>query len=139
MRRLLLILSICLVSLASAAIAQDFPEPDQQALTAIVEKGMVDQRQPGLIVGIWAPGRGTLVRAFGKGDLKTDVAMALDDHMRIASVTKTFTATAILKLVDAGKLKLDDTLGQFITGIPNGDRITIRNMLDMTSGIFDFT
>ncbi len=139
MRRLLLIFSICLASLGANAAAQDFPAADRQALTAIIEKGKVDQRQPGLIVGIWAPGRGILIRALGKNDLKTDAPMALDDHMRIASVTKTFTATAILKLVDEGKLKLDDALGQFITGIPNGDRITIRNMLDMTSGIFDFT
>jgi D-alanyl-D-alanine carboxypeptidase len=139
MRRLLQILSIVLASLVPASAAEEFPAADRQALTAIIEKGMIDQRQPGLIVGIWAPGQGALVQAFGKGDLKTGAAMALDDHMRIASVTKTFTATAILQLVDQGKLALDDKLSQFIDGIPNGDRIAIRNMLDMTSGIFDFT
>ena len=64
--------------------------------------------------------------------------MEIADHLRIASVTKTFTATAILQLVDAGKLSLDDKLSTFIEGIPNGDRITIRHLLSMTSGIYDF-
>jgi len=95
-------------------------------------------RLPGLNVGIWIPGRGTFVRSFGKADLETGAPMEIADHVRIASVTKTFTATAILQLVDAGKLSLDDTLSSFIEGIPNGDRITIRNLLSMTSGLYDF-
>ena len=65
--------------------------------------------------------------------------MKVDDHIRIASITKTFVAVAILRLVDQGKLKLDDTLATWIDGIPNGDRITIRQLLGMRSGIFDFT
>ena len=99
---------------------------------------MAEKRLPGVNVGIWIPGRGTWVRSFGKADLATGAPMEIADHLRIASVTKTFTATAILQLVDAGKLSLDDTLSTFIEGIPNGDRITIRNLLGMTSGIYDF-
>ena len=59
--------------------------------------------------------------------------MEIADHVRIASVTKTFTATAILQLVDAGKLQPRRQAPTFIEGIPNGDRITIRNLLSMTS------
>lgn len=121
-----------------SAAEEAFPESDRSALTAIVDKAMADKRLPGLSVGIWIPGRGTLVQSFGKGDLETGAPMAIADHVRIASVTKTFTATAILQLVDQGRLGLDDTLAKFIEGIPNGDRITIRNLLGMTSGIYDF-
>jgi len=121
------------------AAAEELPAAEQAALGAIVDQAMVEKRLPGVAVGVWIPGRGTWVRAFGTGDLATGAAMDIADHVRIASVTKTFTATAILQLVDAGKLSLDDTLERFIPGIPNGKRITIRNLLAMTSGIYDFT
>ncbi len=122
----------------TSAAEEAFPEADRAALTAIIHKAMDDKRLPGLSVGIWIPGRGTLVQSFGKGDLEAGAPMAVADHVRIASVTKTFTATAVLQLVDEGKLSLDDTLAKFIEGIPNGERITIRNLLGMTSGIYDF-
>ena len=77
--------------LGAAAASGDFPDADQKALTEIVEKGMADKRLPGLNVGIWIPGRGTFVRSFGKGDLETGAPMDIADHVRIASVTKTFT------------------------------------------------
>lgn len=121
-----------------ARAAEEFPDADRAALTAIVEKAMDDKRLPGLNVGIWIPGRGTLVQSFGIGDLETGAPMDLADHVRIASITKSFTATAILQLVDQGKLSLDDKLAEFIDGIPNGERITIRHLLNMTSGIYDF-
>jgi D-alanyl-D-alanine carboxypeptidase len=123
---------------AALAAEQPFPEAERAALTATIEAAMKDKRLPGLNVGIWIPGRGNFVQSFGTGDLATGTPMDLADHVRIASITKTFTATAILELVDQGKLSLDDTLSQFIEGIPNGERITIRNLLGMTSGIYDF-
>ena len=128
----------CLGYAGTASASEEFPDADQKALTQIVEKGMAEKRLPGVNVGIWIPGRGTWVRSFGQADLATGAPMEIADHLRIASVTKTFTATAILQLVDAGKLSLDDTLSTFIEGIPNGDRITIRNLLGMTSGLYDF-
>lgn len=135
----LMFLAGSLGTLGSAAAIEEFSEADQKALTGIVEKGMADQRQPGLNVGIWIPGRGTWVRSFGKADLETGAPMEIADHVRIASITKTFVAMATLRLVDAGKLSLDDRLSSYVDGIANGDRITIRNLLGMTSGIYDFT
>ena len=128
-----------LAALGLAHAGDAFPPADVQALTQIAVKGMAEEHQPGLVVGIWIPGRGAFVQAFGKADLASGAPMDLDDHFRIASITKTFTATAVLRLVDQGKLRLDDTLSTYIAGIPNGDRITIRNLLAMTSGIYDFT
>ena len=63
------------------------------------------------------------------------------DHVRIASITKTFTATVILQLADEKKLKLTDTLDMYDLGVtvPNRDKITIRNLLNMTSGLFNYT
>jgi D-alanyl-D-alanine carboxypeptidase len=64
--------------------------------------------------------------------------MSFADHVRIASITKTFTATVVLQLVEEGMLSLDDRLGHFITGIPNGDGITIRQLLGMSAGIYNY-
>lgn len=118
---------------------ETFAPAEEQALVEIIEKGMSAHRQPGLNVGIWIPGRGSLVRAFGTADLASDAPMQLDDHVRIASITKTFTGVAVLQLVDQGRLNLDETLSTYVAGVANGERITIRNLLGMTSGIYDYT
>ena len=62
-----------------------------------------------------------------------------DGNVRIASITKTFAATAVLMLVDAGKVALDDPLEKYVEGIANGDTVTVRDLLAMTSGVWDFT
>src|SRR3712207_9190983 len=54
-----------------------------------------------------------------------------------SSVTKTFTATVVLQLVDERRLALDDTLDTWLPQVQFADRITIRNLVNMTSGIFD--
>ena len=65
--------------------------------------------------------------------------MALTDHVRIASITKTFTATAILRQVQRGRLSLADKLARWVPKIPNARKITVRQLLAMRSGIYDFT
>ena len=97
---------------------------------------------PGFVVGIWDPKHGTLVKGYGTGDLFfTDpkATSSIDDHVRIASVTKSFTATAILQLVAAKKLSLDDHLSEFVPDIANGDSITVEQLLGMTAGVFSYT
>jgi D-alanyl-D-alanine carboxypeptidase len=133
---------LIMTSLAPATAQESLEGFDDQtvrALTAIAETGRTATATPGLVVGIWAPGRGKFVRAFGTGDLSTKAPLRPDDHFRIASNTKTFTATAVLQLVDKGTLRLHDHLEKFIPGIPYGNRITIKELLNMSSGIYDFT
>lgn len=115
-----------------------FPPEQQLAMEAIVATSMAQTSTPGALVGVWYPGRGTWLHDAGIGDLTTAAPVTIDDHIRIASITKTFTATVVLQLVDEGKLGLDDHLEQFVPGIPNGDRITLRQVLGMTAGIFDY-
>ena len=65
--------------------------------------------------------------------------MTADRRFRIASLTKTFVATAVLQLVDEGQVALDDPLERFVPGIANGDRVTVRDLLAMSSGVWSFT
>ena len=81
----------------------------------------------------------TWEQTLGVDDLETKAPFDPEAYVRIASITKTFTGNAILQLADEGKLSLDDTLESYIPGIANGETITIRNLLAMDSGIWDFT
>ena len=92
-----------------------------------------------MIVALSAPGKGEYVRAFGVADKATGAPMTPDLNMRIGSVTKTFTVTALLQLVDQGKVGLDDPIGKYVDGVPNGDRITLRQLAGMRSGLFNYS
>ncbi len=94
---------------------------------------------PGVVVGIWAPGKGSFVKGFGYADLFEGEAMAVSDKFRVGSNTKTFVVSVLLQLVDEGKLSLDDKLSKFELGVdvPNSENITIRQLCNMTSGLFE--
>lgn len=107
-------------------------------LDAVLAEGVAGTGVPGAAAGVWIAGepwRGTA----GVADLTTGDPYPADAFARIASITKTFTGTAVLLRVDAGDLALDDVLETYIPGIANGTEITIEQMLGMRSGIFDFT
>ncbi|MEV6653394.1 serine hydrolase domain-containing protein [Streptomyces sp. NPDC051219] len=120
----------------------EFPEltPAVAArLDTAVRQIMREAGVPGVIVGLSAPGKGNYVRAFGVADKATGAPMEPDLYMRIGSVTKTFTVTALLELVDQGKVGLDDPIAKHVDGVPNGDRITLRDLAGMRSGLFNYT
>jgi D-alanyl-D-alanine carboxypeptidase len=89
---------------------------------------------PGAIVGIWAPD-GEYVKTFGVADEATGAPMELDFYHRIGSISKTFTTAALLVLVDQGKVSLDDPISKYVSGVPSGDEITLRNLARMSSGL----
>ncbi|WP_329196237.1 MULTISPECIES: serine hydrolase domain-containing protein [unclassified Streptomyces] len=123
---------------ASDEFAQLTPAVVRQ-LDAAIQKVMKDAQVPGVIVSLSAPGKGTYERAFGVADKANGAPMTPDLNMRIGSETKTFTVTALLKLVDAGKVGLDDPIGTYVSGVPNGDRITLRQLAGMRSGLFNYS
>jgi len=122
----------------TAATKFQFSTATERSLDAALDKWMSTSGAPGAVVGIWAPGKGTWVRARGVADIKTHEPMAEGDEVRIASVTKSFVGTVVLQLADEKKLSLDDTLDKYVPSVPNGGAITIRQMLNQTSGVFDF-
>jgi D-alanyl-D-alanine carboxypeptidase len=104
-----------------------------------IEEKMSQLRIPGAIIYIDVPGEGTWTTALGTGDLATGAPISLDDHFRIGSNTKTFTGTVVLQLVDEGKLGLDDPVSDYQPEVPNGENITIRQLLNMSSGLFNYS
>ncbi|HEY3418779.1 MAG TPA: serine hydrolase domain-containing protein [Armatimonadota bacterium] len=95
---------------------------------------------PGAVLGV-SRGRSTWIGAAGTADTATHTAMQPSMRFRIGSLTKQFTAALILKLVDEGKLSLDDTVRKWLPdlALPNDDQITVRMLLNHTSGVPNFT
>ncbi|MFD9394473.1 serine hydrolase domain-containing protein [Streptomyces sp. NPDC060000] len=139
-------------SAPSAATATEPPSPSssgdgvveltpavRQQVDDAVQRVMKQASIPGVSVGIWTPGKGEYVKSFGVADKSTGREMNPGLYMRIGSETKTFTVTALLQLVDQGKIGLDDTIGKYIDGVPNGDKITLRQLAGMRSGLFNYS
>src|SRR5215207_7316467 len=106
-------------------------------LDAALKKSFKESDAPGVVAAVQTP-RYTWVRALGVADRASGEPMTPEMHHRIGSVTKTFTATLLLKAADEGLLSLDDTIDRYVKGVPNGDEITLRQMANMTSGFADY-
>jgi D-alanyl-D-alanine carboxypeptidase len=107
-------------------------------LEAAASSSFKQAAAPGAIVGVRTP-EGTWTKTYGVADPATNAPMTTDMHQRVGSVTKTFTGTLMLQLAEQGKLSLDDTIDKYVSGIPNGNRITLRQLADMTSGVASYT
>jgi D-alanyl-D-alanine carboxypeptidase len=80
------------------------------------------------------------VHAFGVRNVKGDLPMRADVRMRQASTSKAFSGAVALSLVDRGELSLNDTIGEYLPGLPKAwHEITLRQLLDHTSGLPNFT
>ncbi|HKK83107.1 MAG TPA: serine hydrolase domain-containing protein, partial [Atribacterota bacterium] len=118
-----------------------FDKKTVNALEDIVIEKMIYQGYeiPGMIVGIWTPDQGKWVQAFGNAKLDPITVMTVDKGFRIGSVTKTFTATVILQMVERGQIDLDETINNIgFNDVLNSDMITVKQLLNMTSGLPDY-
>ena len=94
---------------------------------------------PGAVVRISSPTQGDWTGTFGSATIGRDDPPSVEDHFRAGSITKTMTSTVILQLMQEGRLSLDDPIGKFRRGVPNGDRITIAELAEMRSGLYSYT
>jgi D-alanyl-D-alanine carboxypeptidase len=109
------------------------------ALQHILDRKSAGPHNPGMVMLLDIPGQGRWIGASGFSDREAQVPMVPEDRFRIASVTKTFVATVVLQLVQEGRLTLDDTVEQWLPGlVPNGHTITVRQLLNHTSGLYDY-
>lgn len=95
--------------------------------------------KPGLAVLVAQHGKVLLEKGYGLADVESRVAITSGTRFRIGSITKPFTAAAILKLQEQGKLRVEDTLAKFIPDWPRGAEVTLYHLLTHTSGISNYT
>ncbi|MFL5928042.1 MAG: serine hydrolase domain-containing protein [Gaiellaceae bacterium] len=99
---------------------------------------LVEAGAPGAILYMRDGDKTTSITA-GYGDLAHKTAIRANDHFKIASLTKTYTATLVLQLVQEGKLRVGDNVEQWLPNlVPNGRHVTVHMLLNHTSGLADF-
>ena len=106
----------------------------------IVADVLADGPGAGAAVKVVRKGEVIVDKGYGKADLELDVPMTEKNLFRIGSITKQFTAAAIMRLVEKGKLKLEDDVGRLLPDAPlHGKKITVAQLLTHTSGLKNFT
>jgi D-alanyl-D-alanine carboxypeptidase len=131
-------LALMLASAATAAAGTSSQRPAsraelQRALDRVVALGI-----PGAIALV-RDGNSTIAVASGYGDVAQKTPIRASDRFRVGSLTKTFVSTLVLQLVDAGTLSLNDSVERWLPGlVPNGDKISVRQLLNMRAGIYDY-
>jgi D-alanyl-D-alanine carboxypeptidase len=134
---LALLLAATLPANASVAAA---PPPDLAGRLDQLLAQSYPASEPGVAVLVEKEGTVVLRKGYGMASLELGVPIRPEMVFRIGSITKQFTAMAILELVQQGKLSLDDDITRFLPGYPtHGQRITIENLLTHTSGIKNYT
>ncbi len=145
------LLLLGLLALAAACVEPppevEPPEPPVPSLDAAVldalDEALVEQHElhqpPGIVAAVALPGLQPWIGSVGLADLGDETPMELDDRFKIASVTKTFVAAVVLRHVDAGLLELDASLATYIDVHPRGDEITLRQLLNHSAGVPDFS
>jgi CubicO group peptidase (beta-lactamase class C family) len=139
MRRLTVVL---LFVLSTSAGAQSLPAPatvhhvaDSLARSFVAEHGA-----PGIAVAMVRGKDTLLLAAYGMADLENDLPATARSVYRIGSITKQFTAAAVMQLIEAGKVKLDGPIGDYLPTLPDAWKpVTIRQLLNHTSGIPSYT
>jgi D-alanyl-D-alanine carboxypeptidase len=130
------------VTLTGACRSAAQPAPSAQPVAAIVDsaarQALRAQKTPGLAIAVVERGTVVYVQGFGVANVARNVAVSPDTRFEIGSITKQFTAAAILQLVEAKRLALDDRLGMWVPGYPPGKDITLRQLLQQTSGLPEY-
>lgn len=124
-------------SCGSGGAAAGFDAATVKKLRLAVEKVVSRTGAPGAVAGVWTPG-GSWSYATGIADSATGRKMVTSDMVAIGGSTMTFVATVVLQLVEEKRLRLDEPLGKYNTQVPAAQSITIRQLLNHTSGIFDY-
>jgi len=109
------------------------------SLQSTLDKYRTKYHIPGLALSVKLPGETATHDYFsGTTALNGDTAIAGDSLFQIGGVTKSFTAALVLQLAAEGKLSLDDTVGKWLTQFPDWKAVTVRQLLNETSGVFDY-
>lgn len=111
-----------------------------QTLDSIAGSAVLANRAVGTVAAVVKGNDALLMKGYGKANVEWDVPMPADAMFEIGSATKQFTAAAILQLRDEGKLSLDDEITKWLPDFDTrGNRVTVRRLLDHTSGMVGLT
>lgn len=104
-------------------------------IDSLVKSLVANNKSVGGVLGIQIGNDQPIIETYGFAELENNRKVIDNDQFRIASITKPFTATAVLKLIESEKLALENTIDKFFPNFPKGSEITIYQLLSHTSGI----
>ena len=131
--------SVCALCAVVWAQVVDTIDPAMKARVDAIAAGVMEQRGvPSASVAVVQGGKLVYTHAYGRAHISPDKPATPDMRYSIGSISKQFTAAAILILQEEGKLKLDDAVGKHVPGLTRGDEVTIRQILSHTSGYQDY-
>jgi CubicO group peptidase (beta-lactamase class C family) len=134
------VLALALTTLVATDAAAQTPRPLAERLDSIGGSAVLAQRSVGTAAAVVKGNDTLLMKGYGKANVEWDVPMPVDAMFEAGSVAKQFTAAAILLLRDEGKLSLDDEITKWLPEFnTRGNRVTVRRLLDHTSGILGLT
>jgi CubicO group peptidase (beta-lactamase class C family) len=137
--RFITIVVLCVCAASTGAVARD-SNGDLAAQIDQIMTAAYKPDQPGAAVIVVKDGKTIFRKGYGMADLELGVKIEPDHVFRIGSITKQFTAVAILELMERGKLSLSDEITRFFPDFPtHGQKITIEHLLTHTSGIKSYT
>ena len=125
--------------IVNSACSQSQPRAFNQAkMDSLFTK--IDQEKQGMgSIAITKNGEPVYQRAFGYADVAENIPADATTVYRIGSISKTFTSSIMMQLVEEGKITLATKLSEYFPQVPNADKITIEQMLRHRSGLFNFT
>jgi len=123
---------------APAQSTPSLPEALATKIDQCIEEVLEQTDAPSVSIAIVRDGRIAYTKAYGRARLSPDIPATVETRYGIASVSKQFTAAAILLLEKDGKLKLDDPVRQYIGNLREDDKVTIRQLLGHRSGYRDY-
>jgi D-alanyl-D-alanine carboxypeptidase len=110
----------------------------QQKIDQVAIDALAKTQEPSASIAIVKDGKIAYLHAYGNARLDPSTPAKPEMRYSIGSISKQFTATAILLLQEQGKLSIDDNVGKFLPGLTQGTKVTIRQLLSHTSGYQDF-
>lgn len=127
---------------ATEKVSQSLESSVSQELQASLAISVAEQGVPGAVLYLQTPD-GVWIGAVGVSNIERNTPLKVTDPFRIASLTKMFVAVAVLQLVEANKLNLEDPLtallpNRITQNFPQSNRITLRHLLNHTSGLSDY-
>ncbi|MGB6986636.1 MAG: serine hydrolase domain-containing protein [Candidatus Aquilonibacter sp.] len=114
------------------------PPPFDAVVTPAVDKILIAQKPVGAAVGVVKDGKLVYIKTYGLRNIAKNEPVDDNTRFEIGSVTKQFTAAAVLQLQEAGKLSIDDKLAKYFPTFPHADEVTLRQMLNQVSGLEDY-
>ncbi|HLI96826.1 MAG TPA: serine hydrolase domain-containing protein, partial [Candidatus Baltobacteraceae bacterium] len=128
----------CAFAACGAASANPLSAAQMRQIDAIAAQALSAQHISGLEIGIGRSGKVLYTKGYGLRNRAANLPVTAQTIFPIGSITKQFTAAAVMELVDRGKVDLSARVSRYLPHAPHGGEVTVRELLNQTSGLPDY-